>query len=94
MAICPPFTHRAQPSPQDNQVFLATDYHFGRFPYSVVYEEHTKSGPQIYAVAHKHGKPVFWPQQLIKFSDIDASSAAQNGSNNFLRRCAHRVGLR
>ena len=35
-------------------------YHFARFPYSVVYEEHALDGPQIYAVAHQHREPGFW----------------------------------
>ena len=35
-------------------------YHFGRFPYSVIYEEHALAGPQIYAVAHQHREPRYW----------------------------------
>lgn len=34
--------------------------HFGRFPYSVIYEEHPSAGPQIYAVAHQHREPGYW----------------------------------
>jgi plasmid stabilization system protein ParE len=35
-------------------------YHFDRFPYTVVYEEDQRAGPQIYAVAHQHREPGYW----------------------------------
>ncbi len=35
-------------------------YHFNRFPYTLVYEEHHELGPQIYAVAHQSREPGYW----------------------------------
>ena len=35
-------------------------YHFDRFPYSLIYEEDTERGPQIYAVAHQSREPGYW----------------------------------
>lgn len=35
-------------------------YPFRRFPYSLVYREDGKTGPQIYAVAHQNREPGYW----------------------------------
>ena len=35
-------------------------YHFDRFPYTLVYEEDSIKGPQIYAVAHQSREPRYW----------------------------------
>ena len=35
-------------------------FHFDRFPYPLVYEEHVTLGPQIYAVAHQRRHPSYW----------------------------------
>jgi plasmid stabilization system protein ParE len=35
-------------------------YHFDRFPYTVIYEENDRLGPQIYAVAHQRRRPGYW----------------------------------
>ncbi|WP_157263755.1 type II toxin-antitoxin system RelE/ParE family toxin [Azohydromonas aeria] len=35
-------------------------FHFDRFPYTLIYEEDTERGPQIYAVAHQRRKPGYW----------------------------------
>lgn len=35
-------------------------FHFDRFPYTIIYEENSTSGPQIYAVAHQRRKPGYW----------------------------------
>ena len=35
-------------------------YHFDRFPYSLIDEEDTERGPQIYAVAHQSREPGYW----------------------------------
>ena len=35
-------------------------YHFDRFPYSLMYEEDQRLGPQIYAVAHQSREPGYW----------------------------------
>ncbi len=35
-------------------------FHFDRFPYTLIYEEHVKLGPQIYAVAHQRREPGYW----------------------------------
>lgn len=35
-------------------------YHFGRFPYSVIYDEDEPAGPKMYAVAHQHREPGYW----------------------------------
>lgn len=36
------------------------NYHFDRFPYSIIYEEDAGLGPQIYAVAHQSREPGYW----------------------------------
>lgn len=35
-------------------------YPFRRFPYSLVYRESDRSGPQVYAVAHQNREPDYW----------------------------------
>ena len=35
-------------------------YHFDRFPYSLIYEEDSVRGAQIYAVAHQNREPGYW----------------------------------
>lgn len=35
-------------------------YHFERFPYTIIYEEDERAGPQIYAVAHQSREPGYW----------------------------------
>lgn len=35
-------------------------YHFSRFPYSLIYAEDQKLGPQIYAVVHQSREPGYW----------------------------------
>ncbi|HNU12136.1 MAG TPA: type II toxin-antitoxin system RelE/ParE family toxin [Rubrivivax sp.] len=35
-------------------------YHFDRFPYSLIYAEDGKRGPQIYAIAHQRRAPGYW----------------------------------
>ncbi|MES2228428.1 MAG: type II toxin-antitoxin system RelE/ParE family toxin [Pseudomonadota bacterium] len=35
-------------------------YPFQRFPYSLVYREDSKAGPQVYAVAHQSREPGYW----------------------------------
>ena len=39
-------------------------YHFDRFPYTVVYEEHEANGPQIFAVAHQSREPGYWGDRI------------------------------
>ena len=39
-------------------------YHFERFPYTLVYEEDDKRGPQIYAVAHQRREPGYWTGRI------------------------------
>jgi plasmid stabilization system protein ParE len=34
--------------------------HFDRFPYTLIYEEDQRQGPQIYAVAHQSRAPGYW----------------------------------
>ncbi len=38
-------------------------YPFKRFPYSLVYREHS-AGPRIYAVAHQRREPEYWKQRI------------------------------
>lgn len=35
-------------------------YPFQRFPYSVVYREDDRAGPQVYAIAHQNREPGYW----------------------------------
>lgn len=35
-------------------------YHFDRFPYTVVYAEDERDGPQIFAIAHQSREPQYW----------------------------------
>ena len=35
-------------------------YPFGRFPYTVVYAEDARDGPQIFAIAHQSREPQYW----------------------------------
>lgn len=35
-------------------------FHFDRFPYTLIYEEDSVQGPQIYAVAHQSREPGYW----------------------------------
>jgi hypothetical protein len=35
-------------------------YHFGRFPYTLIYAEDAAQGPQILAVAHQSREPEYW----------------------------------
>lgn len=35
-------------------------YHFDRFPYSVVYAQDARDGPQIFAIAHQSREPRYW----------------------------------
>jgi plasmid stabilization system protein ParE len=38
-------------------------YHFDRFPYTVVYAEDEREGPQIFAIAHQSREPEYWIQR-------------------------------
>ena len=35
-------------------------YQFDRFPYTVVYAEDERDGPQIFAIAHQSREPQYW----------------------------------
>ena len=35
-------------------------YHFDRFPYTLIYAEDPRRGPQILAVAHQRREPGYW----------------------------------
>lgn len=39
-------------------------YHFDRFPYTIVYAEDERKGPQIFAVAHQSREPGFWAERV------------------------------
>lgn len=39
-------------------------YHFDRFPYTVVYAENERDGPQILAVAHQSREPEYWSDRV------------------------------
>lgn len=39
-------------------------YHFDRFPYTVVYAEDARRGPQIFAVAHQSREPEYWSDRI------------------------------
>ncbi len=39
-------------------------YHFDRFPYTLIYEEDSVNGPQIFAVAHQSREPGYWQGRL------------------------------
>lgn len=53
-----PLIENQQRGPQVDGVLRI--YHFNRFPYTLVYEEHCELGPQIYAVAHQSREPGYW----------------------------------
>lgn len=38
-------------------------YHFDRFPYTIVYAEDERNGPQIFAVAHQSREPGYWAER-------------------------------
>jgi plasmid stabilization system protein ParE len=38
-------------------------YHFDRFPYTVIYEEDTTSGPQVFSIAHQSREPGYWRER-------------------------------
>jgi len=40
-------------------------YHFARFPYTVIYEENETCGPQIFAVAHQRRDPGYWRGRVL-----------------------------
>ena len=39
-------------------------YHFDRFPYTVIYEEDSINGPQIFAIAHQSREPGYWSSRV------------------------------
>jgi plasmid stabilization system protein ParE len=39
-------------------------YHFKRFPYSVIYEDDSARGPQVFAVAHQRREPRYWLERI------------------------------
>ncbi len=39
-------------------------YCFDRFPYTVVYAQDERKGPQIFAVAHQSREPAYWMGRL------------------------------
>lgn len=39
-------------------------YHFGRFPYSIIYEEAAEGGPRIFAIAHQRREPGYWKARI------------------------------
>jgi plasmid stabilization system protein ParE len=39
-------------------------YHFDRFPYTIVYEEDDRNGPQIFAIAHQSREPGYWSGRI------------------------------
>ncbi|MEO7150452.1 MAG: type II toxin-antitoxin system RelE/ParE family toxin [Burkholderiaceae bacterium] len=39
-------------------------YHLNRFPYTLVYEEDSLAGPQVYAVAPQARHPGYWLQRI------------------------------
>jgi plasmid stabilization system protein ParE len=44
------------------------NYHFNRFPFTVIYEEDKTLGPQIFAVAHQSREPGYWYGRLERLS--------------------------
>ena len=39
-------------------------YLFDRFPYTLIYEENARLGPQIFAVSHQSREPDYWVSRL------------------------------
>ena len=39
-------------------------FHFDRFPYTIIYEENARLGPQIFAVSHQRREPDHWVSRL------------------------------
>jgi len=39
-------------------------YHFDRFPYTVIYAEDARLGPQIFAIAHQRREPGYWSARV------------------------------